>query len=150
MRSFQAHRSDRHKGGLSQCRRCRNRANRQNRPKNVASLGVERRLPIEEARRIRKERKSRTLTQAESEAAICDGIIRFQEEYIGWKSEQIHAHFIKDLLVVRIPGVLTLAERQLGKSLSPEKGGISSSKYGSNCWSWHARCWNRWSTRSPA
>ena len=41
------------------------------------SLGAERRLPIDKARRIRNERKSKTLTQAESEAAICDGIIRF-------------------------------------------------------------------------
>ena len=48
-----------------------------------------RRLPIGEARRIRNERKSKTLTQAESEAAICEGIIRFQEEYMGWRSEQI-------------------------------------------------------------
>jgi CheY-like chemotaxis protein len=87
-----------------------------------ASLGAKRRLPIGEARRIRNERKPKTLTQAESEAAICDGIIRFQEEYLGWRTEQVHAHFIKDLLVVRIQGVLTLAERQLGKSLSPEKG----------------------------
>ena len=90
--------------------------------KERARLGAERRLPIDEARRIRKERQSKTLTQAESEAAICDGIIRFQEEYLGWRSEQIHAHLIKDLLVVRIQGVLTLAERQLGKSSSPEKG----------------------------
>ena len=92
------------------------------RAKEHASLGAERRLPIDEARRIRNERKSRTLTQEESEAAICDGIIRFQEDYMGWRSEQIHVHFIKDLLVVRIRGVLTLAERQLGKSLSAEKG----------------------------
>jgi CheY-like chemotaxis protein/uncharacterized protein YbcI len=90
--------------------------------KTRAHLSVERRLPIEEARRLRNERSSKTLTQPESEAAICDGIIRFQEEYMGWRSEQIHVHFIKDLLVVRIRGVLTLAERQLGKSLSPEKG----------------------------
>ena len=41
---------------------------------------------------------------------------------MGWRSEQIHVHFIKDLLVVRIRGVLTLAERQLGKSSAPEKG----------------------------
>ena len=41
---------------------------------------------------------------------------------MGSKSGRIHAHLIKDLLVVRILGVLTLAERQLGKSLSPEKG----------------------------
>jgi uncharacterized protein YbcI len=66
--------------------------------------------------------RSKTLTQAESEAAICEGIIRFQEEFLGCMSEQIHAYFIKDLLVVRILGVLTLAERQLAKSLSPEKG----------------------------
>jgi len=87
-----------------------------------ARLGAERPLPIVEARRIRNERNSKTLTQAESEAAICEGIIRFQEEYLGWRSEQIHSHLIKDLLVVRIKGVLTQAERQLGKSLSPEKG----------------------------
>ncbi len=82
----------------------------------------EKRLPIEEARRIRSDRKSKTLTQSESEAAICDGIIRFQEEYLGWRSDQVQIHFIKDILVVRIRNVLTLAERQLGKTSVPEKG----------------------------
>ena len=80
------------------------------------------RLPIGKARKLRSERPSKALTQAESEAAICDGIIRFQDEYLGWRSERIHAHLIKDMLIVRIMGVLTLAERQLGKSASPEKG----------------------------
>jgi CheY-like chemotaxis protein/uncharacterized protein YbcI len=84
--------------------------------------GTQRRLPIGEARRIRSERKSKTLTESETEAAICEGIIRFQDDYLGWRSEQILTHFIKDLLVIRMAGVLTLAERQLGKSLSPEKG----------------------------
>lgn len=83
--------------------------------------GTERRLPMGEARKLRNERLSKTLTESECEAAICEGIIRFQDEYLGWRSEQIQAHFIKDLLVVRIFAVLTLAERQLGKSLSPEK-----------------------------
>ena len=92
------------------------------RTRERASLEAERRLPTDEARRIRNERESKTLTQAESEAAICYGILRFQEEYLGWRSEQIHVHFLKDILVVRIRGVLTLAERQLSKSLSPEKG----------------------------
>ena len=92
------------------------------RAKERASPYAGRRLPIEEARRIRNERSSRTLTQEESEAAICDGIIRFQEEYMGRSSGQIQIHFIKDLLLVRIRGVLTLAEQQLGKSLSAEKG----------------------------
>jgi CheY-like chemotaxis protein/uncharacterized protein YbcI len=84
--------------------------------------GAERHLPIDEARRIRSQRKSKTLTQEESEGAICDGIIRFQDEYLGWRSERIHAHLINDLLVVRILGALTLAERQLSKSASPGKG----------------------------
>jgi CheY-like chemotaxis protein len=98
----------------------------QSAPPRKARPGVqtaaERRLPIGEARKIRSGRPSRTLTQAESEAAICDGIIRFQDEYLGWRSERICAHLIKDMLVVRITGVLTLAERQLGKSASPERG----------------------------
>ena len=90
--------------------------------KDRTSLALENRLPIDEARKIRSDRKSKSLTQTESEAAICDGIIRFQEEYLGWRSEQVQIHFIKDLLVVRIRSVLTLAERQLGKTASPEKG----------------------------
>ena len=87
-----------------------------------ARPNAERLLPMDEARRIRNQRPSKTLTQAESEAAICDGFIRFQEEYLGWKSEQIHAHINKDLLLIRIQGALTRAERQLGKALSPDKG----------------------------
>jgi CheY-like chemotaxis protein len=91
-------------------------------PKGRSSPSLERRLPIDEARKIRIDRASKTLTQTESEAAICDGIIRFQEEYLGWRSDQVQIHFINQLLVVRIRSVLTLAERQLGKTASPEKG----------------------------
>ncbi len=87
-----------------------------------ASPRAERRLPINEARKIRKDRESRILTQAETEAAICEGIIRFQEEYLGWVAEQIRVHLIKDFVVIRLLGALTVAERQLAKSLSPEKG----------------------------
>jgi CheY-like chemotaxis protein len=86
------------------------------------SSRAERRLPINEARKIRKERESKVLSQAEGEAAICEGIIRFQEDYLGWGAEEIRVHFIKDLLVVRLQNVLTVAERQLAKSLSAEKG----------------------------
>ncbi len=91
-------------------------------PPAGGSPGSEHRLTIGEARRIRNQRKSKTLTESECEAAICEGMIRFQEEYLGWRSERIQVHFIKDLLVVRIHGVLTLAERQLGKSSSPDQG----------------------------
>ena len=91
-------------------------------PKSKSIPSLEYRLPIDEARKIRSDRVSKSLTQTESEAAICDGIIRFQEEYLGWRSDQVQIHFVKDLLVVRIRSVLTLAERQLGKTASPEKG----------------------------
>ena len=91
-------------------------------PRERVSLATERRLPMVEARRLRSERPSKALTQAECEAAICDGTIRFQDEYLGWRSEQVNVHCLKDLLLIRICGALTLAERQLGKSLLPETG----------------------------
>lgn len=87
-----------------------------------SQLGPEQGLSIREARRIRNERKSRTLTQAESEAAICAGFIRFREDYLGWRAKEIRVHIIKDLLIVRLLGVLTVAERTLAQSLAPEKG----------------------------
>jgi len=61
-------------------------------------------------------------TQGEIEAAICDGVSRFEQDYMGRGPKDIHAHLIHDLLVVRLEGVLTAAEQQLVKSLSPEKG----------------------------
>jgi uncharacterized protein YbcI len=79
-------------------------------------------LPMNEARKIRKERESNILSLAEGEAAICEGIIRFQEDYLGWGAEEIRVHLIRDLLVVRLKNVLTVAERQLAKSLPAEKG----------------------------
>jgi len=61
-------------------------------------------------------------TQGEIEAAICEGMTRFEQEYMGRGPKDIHAHLIGDLLVVRLQGVLTAAERQLVKSLPAEKG----------------------------
>ncbi len=61
-------------------------------------------------------------TQGEIEAAICEGISRFEQDYMGRGPKEIHAHLIGDLLVVRLQGVLTAAEQQLVKSLSAEKG----------------------------
>ena len=61
-------------------------------------------------------------TQGEIEAAICQGIASFEQEYMGRGPKDIHAHLIGDLLVVRLQGVLTAAEQQLVKSLPAEKG----------------------------
>jgi uncharacterized protein YbcI len=61
-------------------------------------------------------------TQGEIEAAVCEGITRFAQEYMGRGPKDIHAHLIGDLLVVRLQGVLTAAEQQLVKTLPAEKG----------------------------
>jgi uncharacterized protein YbcI len=61
-------------------------------------------------------------TQGEIEAAICEGISRFEQEYMGRGPKDIHTFLIGDLLVVRLKGVLTVAEQQLVASLTAEKG----------------------------
>ena len=61
-------------------------------------------------------------TQGEIEAAICEGISRFEQEYMGRGPKDIRAHLIDDILFVRLQGVLTAAEQQLVKSLPAEKG----------------------------
>jgi uncharacterized protein YbcI len=61
-------------------------------------------------------------TQGEIEAAICEGMSRFEQDYMGRGPKNIHAHLIGDLLVVRLQGVLTAAEQQLVKSLPSVKG----------------------------
>ena len=61
-------------------------------------------------------------TQGEIEAAICKGISRFEQEYMGRGPKDIHAYLLDDMLVVRLTGVLTVAEQQLAASLPAEKG----------------------------
>lgn len=61
-------------------------------------------------------------TQGEIEAAVCQGMSRFEQEYMGRGPKTIHCHLIKEILFVRLTGVLTAAEQQLVKSLPPEKG----------------------------
>jgi uncharacterized protein YbcI len=58
----------------------------------------------------------------EIEAAVCDGMSRFEQEFMGRGPKEIRAHLIGDLLVVRMQGVLTAAEQHLVKTLPPEKG----------------------------
>ena len=61
-------------------------------------------------------------TQGEIEAAICKGISRFEQDYMGRGPKDIHAYLINDLVLVRLVGVLTVAEQQLVASLPAEKG----------------------------
>ena len=61
-------------------------------------------------------------SHGEIEAAICEGISRFEQDYMGRGPKDIHAHLLGDFLVVRLQGVLTAAEQHLVRSLSAEKG----------------------------
>src|SRR5438874_6748347 len=62
------------------------------------------------------------ILQREIEAAICEGVSRFEQDYMGRRPHGIRAYLIGDLLVVRLKGVLTAAEQQLVKTLPAEKG----------------------------
>jgi uncharacterized protein YbcI len=61
-------------------------------------------------------------SQGEIEAAICEGISRFEQDYMGRGPKDIKAHLLDDLIVVRLAGVLTAAEQHLVKSLTADKG----------------------------
>ena len=61
-------------------------------------------------------------TQGQIEAAVCQGITRFEHEYMGRGPKEIHSHLIGDLILVRLQDVLTDAEKQLVKLLPAEKG----------------------------
>jgi uncharacterized protein YbcI len=52
-------------------------------------------------------------SQGEIEAAVCDGVSRFQQEFVCRGPRDIRAHLLGGLLVVHLQGVLTPAERQL-------------------------------------
>ena len=66
-------------------------------------------------------------SQGEIEAAVCDGISRFQQEFIGRGPRDIHVHLIGNLLLVRLQGVLTPAERQL---VAPRSDGAAGDGHG--------------------
>jgi uncharacterized protein YbcI len=61
-------------------------------------------------------------TRGEIESAICEAISRFEQEHMGRGPQAIHTHLIGALLVVRLQGMLTAAEKHLVEALPAEKG----------------------------
>ena len=51
------------------------------------------------------------------ENAIRNAIIKFEQEFMGRGPDEVRAFVVKDLVVVRLKGVLTPAERQLAKTV---------------------------------
>jgi len=54
-----------------------------------------------------------TKTKGQLEAEISDAIVRFELDYMGRGPEEARTYLIDDLVLVRLRGVLTPAERQL-------------------------------------
>ena len=52
-------------------------------------------------------------TQVEIEAAICEHLSRFAQDYLGLRPRTIRAYLLPSLLVVRLQGMLSVTEQQL-------------------------------------
>jgi uncharacterized protein YbcI len=55
-------------------------------------------------------------TKSEIEGAIRIAIIKFEQEFMGRGPDDVKVFVVRDLVVVRLKGVLTPAERQLAKT----------------------------------
>jgi len=55
-------------------------------------------------------------TQGQTEAQKSEAIIRFEKEFLGRGPKEAKTYIIKDMVLVRLKGVLTPAEEQLAKS----------------------------------
>ena len=56
-------------------------------------------------------------TKNEIEKAIRNAIIKFEQEFMGRGPDDVKTFVVRDLVVVRLKGVLTPAERQLAKTV---------------------------------
>ncbi|MFH1386375.1 MAG: DUF2294 domain-containing protein [bacterium] len=55
-------------------------------------------------------------TKGQTEDEISKAFIKFEQEYMGRGPKEVRAFLIQDMVLVRLKGVLTLAEQQLAKS----------------------------------
>jgi uncharacterized protein YbcI len=55
-------------------------------------------------------------TRGRMEAEISDAIVKFEKEYMGRGPEETKTYLLDDMVLVRLHGVLTPAEKQLAKT----------------------------------
>lgn len=60
-------------------------------------------------------------TKCQLEAEISEALIRFEKDYMGRGPDETRTHVIDDMVLVRLRGVLTPAERRL--AASSDEGG---------------------------
>jgi len=61
-------------------------------------------------------------TRGRLETDISDAVIRFEKEYMGRGPLEARTYIVDDMVIVRLKGVLTSAERQLAQSGDPGNG----------------------------
>ncbi len=61
-------------------------------------------------------------TKGQIEAEISEAIIKFEKEYMGRGPDETKTYIIGDMILVRLRGVLTPAEKQLAKTDDNLKG----------------------------
>lgn len=66
--------------------------------------------------------KASMKTQGELEATVCQGMCQFQQEYLGRGPSDVRAHLIGKLLVIRLRGILSVAEQNLVVTCPVEQG----------------------------
>ena len=62
-------------------------------------------------------------TKGQIEAEISEAIIKFEREYMGRGPEETRSYLLGDIILVRLRGVLTPAEKQLADSSDYSEGG---------------------------
>lgn len=61
-------------------------------------------------------------TRGEAEAEIAEAIVKFEQEYMGRGPKESKTFILNDLILVRLQGVLTPAEKQLAKAEDVKTG----------------------------
>jgi len=56
------------------------------------------------------------MSKGQMEAAISEAMIKFEREYMGRGPMETRSYIIRDMILVRLKGVLTPAEKELSKT----------------------------------
>ena len=78
------------------------------------------------------------MTKGQMEAEVSNALIAFEKDHMGRGPVDVRTHIIQDMVLIRLKGVLTPAERHLAKD---DEGLILSNRYGPNCWKTPTRFW---------
>ena len=68
------------------------------------------------------QKESVVKSKGQLEAEISEALVKFEREYMGRGPEEVRTYLLEDIVMVRLHGVLTPAERQLARSDTEGQG----------------------------